>query len=272
MRILWVKMGGLWPANTAERVRSLQIVSELSRLHRVTLVTTHGPGDDPAGLARLLPEARQVVSIPYNVPTRASWSFLAALARSFLSSYPIDLEYWKVPECQNRVQQLMDKELIDVCVSDSLFTSVNITRNIDARVPVVLFEHNVEYLTRKQISDGERNPLKKALFEIRWRKFRRKEIELCRRADLTITVSEEDRQSLCALAPDMNTGAISTMFGHAGQARAFEALCERVARKQEKAAHADEPVDMSRRRLPRSRGSRIVGHVHDAPARTHRHF
>ena len=36
MRILWVKMGGLWPANTGGRVRSLQIISELSRRHRVT--------------------------------------------------------------------------------------------------------------------------------------------------------------------------------------------------------------------------------------------
>ena len=52
MRILWVKMGGLWPSNTGGRVRSLQIISELSRRHRVSVVTTHGSGDYPEGLAR----------------------------------------------------------------------------------------------------------------------------------------------------------------------------------------------------------------------------
>ena len=40
------------------------------------------------------------------------------------------------------------------------------------RVPVVLFEHNVEYLIWKRLSALERNPIKKALFEIEWRKVR----------------------------------------------------------------------------------------------------
>ena len=68
MRILWVKMGGLWPSNTGGRVRSLQIISELSRRHRVTVVTTHGSGDDPEGLRLRLPNCERVVSIPYAVP------------------------------------------------------------------------------------------------------------------------------------------------------------------------------------------------------------
>ncbi len=50
MRILWVKMGGLWPATTGGRVRSLNTISELARRHQVTVITTHGVGDDPAGL------------------------------------------------------------------------------------------------------------------------------------------------------------------------------------------------------------------------------
>src|SRR5207237_9587255 len=72
MRILWVKMGGLWPSTTGGRVRSLQIVSALSRHHSVTLITTHGPGDDPEGLARQLPDCHRVISIPYDVPKRGS--------------------------------------------------------------------------------------------------------------------------------------------------------------------------------------------------------
>jgi hypothetical protein len=263
MRLLWVNMGGLWPANTNERARSLQIVSELSRRHRVTLITTHGPGDDPAGLARFLPEVRQVVSIPYATPTRGSSSFLKALVRSWLSSYPLDLHYWRLPECQNRVRQLMDRELIDICISDSLLASVNMPTNTS--VPVVLFAHKVEYLMRKRVSDGERNLLKRALLEVEWRKLRRKERDLCGRADLTITVSEEDEQCLCALAPD-------TVVSCEPAVSALEALCERVARTHDDGGDMDEAVDLSRRRLPRSRGRRILGHLHDAPVRAHRHF
>ena len=61
----------------------------------------------------------------------------------------------------------------------------------------MLFEHNVEYLIWKRLSALERNPLKKLLFEIEWRKLRAKEAELCRRADLTIAVSEDDRAAAC---------------------------------------------------------------------------
>ena len=64
MHILWVKMNGLWPSTTGGRVRSLQIVSELARRHQVTVVTTHGPGDDPEGLKRQLSHCHEVVIVP----------------------------------------------------------------------------------------------------------------------------------------------------------------------------------------------------------------
>src|SRR5262245_46914155 len=97
MRILWVKMGGLWPATTGGRVRSLQLVSALSRHHNVTLITTHGRGDDPGGLARQLPECHQVISVPYEVPKRGSRAFPLSVARSWCSTYPVDLWKWRVP-------------------------------------------------------------------------------------------------------------------------------------------------------------------------------
>ena len=33
------------------RLRSFHAIAELSRRHRVTVLTTHGPADDPTGLA-----------------------------------------------------------------------------------------------------------------------------------------------------------------------------------------------------------------------------
>ena len=42
MRILWVKLGGLWPPTAGGRIRSLETLACLSRHHDVTVVTTHG--------------------------------------------------------------------------------------------------------------------------------------------------------------------------------------------------------------------------------------
>jgi glycosyltransferase involved in cell wall biosynthesis len=201
-------MGGLWPSTTGGRVRSLQIVSALSRHHKVTLITTHGAGDDPEGLARQLPDCHQVISIPYDVPKRGAPAFPLALARSWFSTYPVDLWKWRVHEVREHVQQLIEKGQIDVCVSDFLFAAANVP--CDGGVPVVLFQHNVEYLIWKRLSALERNPIKKALFEIEWRKLCRKEARICGEADLTIAVSDEDRRRLARMAPGAKTGSIPT--------------------------------------------------------------
>ena len=72
MRVLWVKVGGLWPLNTGGRQRSFHMLSELARRHQVSLVTSHGPTDDPAGLKRALAHCEHVVSVPYQAPKLGS--------------------------------------------------------------------------------------------------------------------------------------------------------------------------------------------------------
>ena len=145
-------------------MRSLQIVSALSHCHRVTLITTHGPGDDPQGLARQLCDCHQVISIPYDVPKRGSSNFPLAVARSWFSKYPVDLWKWRVPEVRDKVHALIADGAVDVCVSDFLFAAANVPFCGD--VPVVLFEHNVEYLIWKRLSALERSPWKRVLFEM----------------------------------------------------------------------------------------------------------
>ena len=208
MRILWVKMGGLWPSTTGGRVRSLQIVSELARRHQVTVVTTHGPGDDPDGLARQLSHCQQVISIPYLVPKRGSAAFPGAVARSWLSSYPVDLWKWRVPEVRTQVETLLDGGGVDLCVTDFLFAAANVP--MGGPVPVILFEHNVEYLIWQRLCALESSPWKRVLFELEWRKLRAREAEACRRADLTLAVSEDDRRRLEAVAPGIRAASIPT--------------------------------------------------------------
>src|SRR5688572_27024917 len=97
MRILWVKVGGLWPLNTGGRLRSFHIISEISQRHHVSVLTTHEPGDDPGNLQTKLPRCERVASFPYAPPKRGSARFAVALARSWCSPLPVDLWKWRVP-------------------------------------------------------------------------------------------------------------------------------------------------------------------------------
>ena len=208
MRIVWVKMGGLWPATTGGRVRSLNTIAELARGHQVTVITTHGSGDDPDGLKQQLAGCERVISVPYAVPKRDSAAFVGAVARSWFSHYPVDLWKWRVPEVRHAVREVLAAGNVDVCVADFLFAAANVP--MSPRVPVLLFEHNVEYLIWQRLANLETSPWKRALFEMEWRKLRACEAEACRRAALTVTVSDDVRLRLEELGAGIRAVPIPT--------------------------------------------------------------
>lgn len=208
MRILWVKVGGLWPLNSGGRLRSFHIISELSRHHQVTLLTTHAPGEGLQSLAGKLPPCERVVSFPYAAPKWHSARFPSMLLRSWFSSLPVDLWKHRVPPLRSEVARLLANEAIDLCVADFLFAAPNVP--LAGRVPVVFFAHNVEHVIWKRLCQTESRWWRRALLEIEWRKMRRYEAKACRQAKLTIAVSAVDRNLLGANAPGSNGCAIAT--------------------------------------------------------------
>jgi glycosyltransferase involved in cell wall biosynthesis len=208
MRILWVKMNGLWPATTGGRVRSLRIVSELARRHEVTVLTTHAAGDDPEGLAAQLSHCERVVSLPCRVPKRGDATFAPAVARSWLSPYPVDLWKWQLPELRREVTRLINGGAVDLCVADFLFAAVNVPTT--GRVPVVLFEHNVEYLIWQRLCAVEPRWWRRSLLALEWRKLRAREADACAAADLTIAVSDEDRRRIQELDASIRVATVPT--------------------------------------------------------------
>jgi glycosyltransferase involved in cell wall biosynthesis len=208
MRIVWVKMGGLWPATTGGRVRSLNTISELARDHQVTVITTQGQGDDADGLKAQLAHCERVVSVPYAVPKRGSAAFAASVAGSWFSHYPVDLWKWRVRAVQREVRRALATGDVDLCVADFLFAATNVP--MPCGVPVLLFEHNVEYLIWQRLANLETSPWKRALFEMEWRKVRACEARAVRRAALTIAVSDDDRDRLAAISLDSRVVSIAT--------------------------------------------------------------
>jgi len=207
-RILWVKVGGLWPLHLGGRLRSFHIVAELSRRHRVTVLTTHGAGDDPRALADRLPQCERVVSFPHASPRRGSPRFAEALARSWLTPLPVDIWRYRVPALRAEVARLVGAGAVDLCVADFLVGAANVP--LGGPVPVVLFAHNVEYMIWKRLAEVETRAWRRALLEVEWRKLRRYERRACARARLVVAVSEVDRARLQADAPGARTRSIPT--------------------------------------------------------------
>ncbi len=207
LRILWVKVGGLWPPNTGGRLRSLHMLDDLSRRHRVSLVTTHPPGSEPGELRSRLPSCERIDSIPYALPKQGTLRFARDVARSWASRYPADLWRWRVPAVRARIRERL-AEGVDLCVADFLVAMPNLPSFVP--VPVVLFEHNVEHMIWKRLHDVEKRRWRRALLCVEWHKMRRYEAQACTRAGLTVAVSEADRAVLSGCAPRADIRAIPT--------------------------------------------------------------
>jgi len=208
MRILWVKMGGLWPPTAGGRIRSLETLSCLARRHEVTVVTTHGPSDDPDGLRQRLSQCERVISVPFVAPRVGTLPFARALAGSWCTSYPVDLWKWRVQAVREQVRDLLIGGSVDVCVTDFLVAAANVPRV--PRVPIVLFQHNVEHMIWRRVADLERTWWRRAVLEVEAWKVRQAERRACTAADLVVAVSEDDRARLKALAPGSRCVAIPT--------------------------------------------------------------
>jgi glycosyltransferase involved in cell wall biosynthesis len=128
--------------------------------------------------------------------------------RSWFSAYPVDLWKCRVAALATEVKRLIAAGSVDVCVADFLAATPNVL--FGDGVPIVLFAHNVEHFIWQRMSRNERRPWRRALLEIEWRKMRHCEAEACRRADLTVAVSEIDRAQLQEIAPDARTAAVPT--------------------------------------------------------------
>src|SRR5213080_2012157 len=205
MRLIWVKVGGLWPVNTGGRIRSFHMLRELSHRHEVALLTTHGPSEDPRALEAALPRC-EVVSVPWALAKRGSARFALALVRSWLSPLPVDLYKARVPALGREVARRLAGG-VDLVVADFLLAAPNVGR---AGPPTVLFAHNVEHVIWQRMREVERRAWRRALLALESRKMRRYEALACARARLTIAVSDADRRLLAAVAPSARVSAVPT--------------------------------------------------------------
>jgi len=206
VRLIWVKVGGLWPVNTGGRIRSFHMLRELSRRHQVTLLTTHAPPENPGELAVALPGC-DIVSVPWALAKRGSARFALALVRSWLSSLPVDLYKARVPALGRELARRLERGGVDLVVADFLLAAPNVGR---AAAPTVLFAHNVEHVIWQRMRDVEGRGWRRALLALESRKMRRYEARACERARLTIAVSDADCRLLAAAAPRARVQAVPT--------------------------------------------------------------
>jgi len=190
MRILWVKAGKLLPIDTGGKIRSFNILKHLARWNQTTLLSYYdGPRDDryEQELMHCFPGA---IAIPAPLPQKASARGLRDYIGGLLSSLPYAVYKHTSAEVRSRIRGLLASGSFDVVVCDFLAPAANF--DLNANIPVVVFEHNVEAILWRRQADHQRNPIARLLYRLEAAKMLRYESTVIRRFDHVAAVSDAD--------------------------------------------------------------------------------
>ena len=208
MRILWVKPGKLLPLDTGGKLRTYNILKQLSAKYEVTYVSYYsGPKDnqydDEIGLH--IPGA-----IPFNTGVRKSDGWRSYF--SYLAKLPVPTPYSVIkfysPAVQKLLAEMFRSNSFDIAVSDFLASTPNFPS--DLTIPTLLFQHNVETVLWKRRAEYATAWLTRAVAGIESAKINFYETKQLRRFHHVAAVSEQDRRALIAMSPSLQVSVVPT--------------------------------------------------------------
>lgn len=192
MRILWLKTELLHPVDKGGRIRTYEMLRELTRRHEVTYLTLDDGTAAPDAAARAAEYSTELITVPFHPPAAGSAGFYAALARNVASSLPYAVDRYRYRPFADLIQRVAGAGGFDVVIADFLPPTANLPVRLPCRT--VLFQHNVEAeIWRRRVAVAT-NPVARAYLQSQLRRMERYEREACRRVDQVIAVSEADAE------------------------------------------------------------------------------
>lgn len=194
LRILWINCRLLHPLNGGDRIRTYNMLRELKRRHHITYLCFRTPVDPEEAVQRATEFCDEVIAVPHPQTSARSWRFYAAVLRNVVAGkYPYIAEKYRSPETMAHIQKLTAQNRFDLMICDYLSSVINLLelRN-KPKIPVVIFQHNVESLIWKRHIECATNVLKRFVYQKEWTLTHRLEDTSAAFADGQITVSEDE--------------------------------------------------------------------------------
>lgn len=194
MRILWLKTELLHPVDKGGKIRTYQMLKQLKREHHVTYLTLDDGAADREARERAEEYCHELVRVPHRTRAKFSAGFYAELALNLFSPLPYFMKKYESAEMRREIAERGRRAEFDVLVCDFLMPCINVPEEV--RAATVLFQHNVEAMIWRRHYEVQTNPLKKAYLYGQWRKTHGFERDACRRFDMVVAVSREDRETM----------------------------------------------------------------------------
>lgn len=195
LKILWVKSGPLHPLDTGGKLRTYNMLKELSKNHQVTFLTLESRTAAPDWKLGTAEYCQDVISIPWKESRKLSLGFYLELLRnSVFSSRPYAIDKYVSHGMKDKIREL-DKGRFDLIVCDFLAPAVNFPEHFST--PTLLFQHNVESeIWRRHYEEAKGSLVTRKYFHSQWKRMQDFEKKCCARFDGVVTVSARDSETL----------------------------------------------------------------------------
>ena len=195
MRILVLTQVLVYPPDAGPKVKTLQVLRHLAAQHDVIYCTYVRSEKEAQDAEKLREICNRVVTVPLK---RSKASDVRFLMESLVTGTSVMLRRDDRAEMHTTVRQLVQEERIDVLHVDQLNMMRFVPSNWSGTV--ILDEHNAVWQVFERLHKGASNPIKRWFFGREARVIRKIEGNACRRAQVVLAVSEQDKQALQVVA------------------------------------------------------------------------
>src|SRR5262249_26827344 len=181
-----------YPATSGKRLRTLNLMLQVAKNHRITYVGRCAADSEEARLApAFLREHRiEPILVPHPVPHKSGLALYGRLFENLFSAWPYSVTSHQSEPMRRAIAELAARERVDLWQLEWTAYQPMIDQALPG--PRVVIAHNVDTLIWQRYYDTDRNPIKKMFLQGQWVKFRRFEMDMFRKASRVVAVSEED--------------------------------------------------------------------------------
>jgi len=192
LRVVLVDEEFPYPINSGKRIRTLNLVKELAKKHRILYVAqaNQEPSELDSAKEYLNELGVETLEVPRAIPSKSGIGFYARLFVNLFSKMPYSVISHQNPKLHAALKKISQTKKVDIWHCEWT-PYLEYFRRLDVK-PVVVTAHNVESLIWKRYAESETSIIKSWYIKKQWKKFELFEKWAFHRADKIVTVSEQD--------------------------------------------------------------------------------
>ena len=185
MKILVVSSYLPYPLYSGGQVRLYNLLKELSARHELTLVCEIRPHQTAADIRELEKICKKVIT----VPRKKQWS-IGNILKSASSSQSFLTTGHTLAEMKKKIAEILEQEKFDLIHVETFYVMQNLS---ETAIPIVLVEHNIEYMVYEKYRNRVAPPLQ-PLLSVDIKKIKIEEEKFWHQANALVAVSNEDKR------------------------------------------------------------------------------